>query len=132
MDLQFSTLLQDEVCKKIIYLRQNSIYNLFPKTPLILLNYIIELFTEDNNNVLNICKIIEEKYALDYVDNRFIYEFFKLIINYIYHYYKNYFCFEKLAEEGDNKKFIIDEFLFIHSNDEQIWVIGIINTKNFQ
>ena len=47
--------------KNLLYLRQNTIYNYFPKTPLILLHYIIELFTKHNNNGINISKKIEVK-----------------------------------------------------------------------
>ena len=44
--------------KKILYLRHETIYNYFPKTLISVLQFIIELFNEDNNNAINICEKI--------------------------------------------------------------------------
>ena len=49
----------------------------------------------------------------------------------ISHYYKDVYNLEKLPVVEDNNKFAIDESLFTHINEEQIWVIGIINNKTF-
>ena len=44
------------------YLRNNTIYDICPKTHISVLHYILELFTENNNNVADITKKLQEKF----------------------------------------------------------------------
>ena len=95
-----------------------------------MLHFIIGLFLEDNSNVIDISNKLNEKFSLENTDIKLIYEFISQIRHYIAHYYKDLYILEKLANEGENRRFAIDESLFVHMNGSQIWVIGIIDTSS--
>ena len=86
--------MEDVKIVKKIYLRQNTIYDLHPKTPIRILHFILELLVEDNNNVIDICKKIIEKFNLDNVDNKRIYYFISQLRHSIAHYYKDMYIIE--------------------------------------
>ena len=117
-------------CKKKIYLRQSTIYDICPKMTVSVLHYILELFTENNNNVIDITKRIQEKYNRNDLDNRFIYLFISTIRNYLAHIYRYKYTLEKSAYLVENKKCAIDESLFAHIDGKKLWIIGIIDTES--
>ena len=86
----------------------------------------MELFKENNNNVIDINKRLQEQYNRNNLDNRFIYHFISTIRNYIFHFYRHKYTLEKLTYLGENQKSAIDESLFVHMDGKQLWVIGII------
>ena len=107
------------------------IYDLYPKTPISVLHFFLELFVEDNNNIIDICKKINEKFNLDNVDNKINYDFISQLRHYITHYYKDIHIIEKFSNIGENRRFDIDELLFVHVNEVQINIIGLIDNSKF-
>ena len=59
-----------------------------------------------------------------------IFKFMKFIRKSIACYLKNVYNTKEISNFNGNKNYAIDESLFTHVNNEQIWVIGIINTSD--
>ena len=68
------------------------------------------------------------------ISNRVIYKIYTQIRNKIYNYLKFEYKSNPLAGENENKIFSVDESLKGHKNNNQIWLLGIINnqTKDFR
>lgn len=71
-----------------------------------------QYYTENNNNAVDIT--IRLKKDLIKIDNRIIYNYLSQIRNYIAHFYHNKYKLEKLSYFDDNKRFAIDESLFVY------------------
>ena len=44
-------------------------------------------------------------------------------------YIKDIYILESLADENSNESILIDESLFTHKDNQQIWVVGLINNR---
>lgn len=47
----------------------------------------------------------------------------------IAHYIKDIYLLEDLAEENAGDTICVDESLFVHEHNAQIWVVGLINSR---
>jgi hypothetical protein len=54
----------------------------------------------------------------------------KIARYYISNYYKHIYKLEDVSEFNKNERFAIDESLITNLNNEQWWIIGIINNTN--
>ena len=116
-------------CKKEIYLRIGSIFELHNKISASVLYNILKLWLAEDKNVVQIAIKLKEMYNLHNIDNRFIYKFLQdcriSIANYIRHCY----ILDPLAGKNAYNHISLDESLFSHLNNKQQWVIGLINCE---
>ena len=111
--------------RKIVNIRNNTIFKYFPNTPMsILVQSIESLICEDKNSTKTI-EFINEKYKLSTAGQKTIFQFFNIIRKCIEQYYEETYKLEKLVYDNEHKNVCVDESLFIHNSvGEQIWVIG--------
>lgn len=80
--------------------------------------------------MMKITKKLEEIYSLEKVNPIFIYKFLQncriIIVNYI----RTIYQLDPLAYTDAHDMVAVDESLFSHLNDEQIWLVGLINLRN--
>lgn len=115
-------------CKSRHSLRNNTIFDKFPKTPASVLIDIIYWFIVENSNANIIKEKLINKYHLDAYNSNTIYNILDLIRRYITHYYRDKYILEKMYQ-GINGHFAVDECNFTHEGTEQVWVIGAIETS---
>lgn len=122
-------------CRKIINIRENTIFQFFSHTPISILINAIELFITEEKNAKKVIEILNERYQLNYMGQQTIYKLFGIIRKCITEYYNNVYKIEKLAYDNELKNIAIDESLFVHDyNGQQERVIGLIDigTKNIR
>ena len=118
-------------CRKIVNVRENTIFNVCSHTPISIIVYAIEEFIEEEKNATKVIESLNERYNLSAVGQKSIYKLFNLIRQCITQYYKEVYLYEKLAYESEYKNIGIDESLFIHDeNGEQEWLVGLIDISN--
>ena len=112
-------------CRKIVNIRNNTIFQYFSHTPISILITAIEQFITEDKNAK---KTIEYP---NYIGEKTIYKLFNIIRKCIAQYYFNVYNIEKLAYDNELKNIAIDESLFLHDyNGQQEWVIGLIDIGN--
>ena len=114
-------------CKSRHSLRFNTIFEKFPKTPASVLIDIIFWFVVENSNAIVIKEKLKSKYHLETYNSNNIYNILDLIRKYIAHYLRDKYILEKMYE-GIGGHFAVDECNFTHTDGEQVWVIGAIET----
>lgn len=119
---------------KLLYLRKNNIFELFPRTPASLIHNVIKLWLIGEKNATNIYKNLVGNSGIRITDNQTIRNILTKLRLTISHYLRDKYALEYLADENANRKIAIDESLFTHYENKQIWVIGMIdtNTKEFR
>ena len=66
-------------CRKIVNIRENSIFNVCSHTPISILVYAIEEFIEIEKNATKVIEILNEQYNLSSCGQKLIYKLFNLI-----------------------------------------------------
>ena len=115
-------------CKNKIFLRKYSIFSNFNKLPIQILMNILKAMLVLNKNGTQIRKYIKNKYNGVNINIKSIFQFMTFIRKSIACYLKNVYNTKEISILNGNNNYAIDESLFTHINNEQIWVIGIINT----
>ena len=117
-------------CRKIYNLRNNTIFSYFSKTPMSILITALDLFICEDFNATKSIKYIQEKYNLNSLGQKNIYNYFILIRKCLAQYYKDKYEYEKLAYTNELKNIAVDESLFVKDiNGVQYWIIGLINVE---
>ena len=114
---------------KVIYLKEHTLFNEFPRTACSIILYIIKLWLFDNKNTSEIkIKIDNEipniNFSLLHTSN-----ILKKLRQYIAQYIKDTYVLEDISEANKYERFAIDEWKFPSDNNFNFWVIGIINIK---
>ena len=118
-------------CRKIKSLRYNTFFEYFKKIPISVVIKIIELFILENKNGQEIIKYIIEFYQINTLNNKMVYKIIILVRKFIAHYLKETYL-EKMTNANEFANIAIDESLFSHHDGHnQIWVIGLINTRTY-
>ena len=117
-------------CKNKIFLRKFSIFKNFNKLPIQVLMNIVKCMIIKKKNATQIRKYIKNKYNGVNLNIRSIYKFMLLIRKSIACYIKNIYITKEISTLNGNDNYAIDESLFTHINNENIWVIGIVDTSN--
>ena len=81
-------------------------------------------------NATQIRKIIKNKYNGVNLNIRSIFKFMRYIRKSIACYIKNIYNTIDISTLNGNNNYAIDESLFTHINNENLWVIGIVDTGN--
>lgn len=119
-------------CKKIVNIREKTIFSFINKYPISVIIKIIELFILENKNATEITKYMIDYYKLNSINSKIIYRILNLIRKYISHFLKEIYE-EKLASENEAAYIAIDESLFCHfDGTKQIWLIDMINTSTYE
>ena len=118
-------------CRKKVYLRYYSIFKFSPNISASVLYYIIELFIVNMKNSKEIVVEVQKKYnkTLSYITmSKKILLLRKIIAEYLKYKYRqnNIGGFD---HENNPKLVAIDESLFTHDEQGQVWVVGGIETK---
>lgn len=116
-------------CGKVLYLRKNNIFELFPRTPITLIHNVIKLWLLGEKNATNIYKNLVENSEITIIDNQTVRNILTKLRLTISHYLSDKYALEYLADENVNRKIAIDESLFSHYENKQIWVISMIDTN---
>ena len=119
---------------KIIYLRQNTFYSLFPRTPASAIHNILKMWLLDELNASKIYKSITNNSAINISDEQTIRNILIKLRQAIAYFLNDKYELEVFADENKNQKIVIDESLFTYIENKQIWVISLINiqTKEFR
>ena len=75
-------------CRKIFNIRNNTVFQYFPNTPMLLLIQSLELLIVERKNATNTYTYINEKFHLITAGQKNIYCFFKIIRKCMFHYYQ--------------------------------------------
>ena len=95
-------------CGKIIYLRPNSFFGLFPLTPASLIHKVINMWLIDEKNATKIYKAIINNTNIHLSTDQTICNIFLKIRLCIAHYIRDKYELEILAEENNNRTIAID------------------------
>ena len=79
--------------------------------------------------MMKITKKLEEIYSLEKVNPIFIYKFLQNYRTIITNYIRTIYQLDPLAYTDAHDMVVVDESLFSHLNDEQIWLVGLINLR---
>ena len=115
-------------CGKVIYLRNNSFFGLFPRTPASLIDYIIKRWLLEENNATKIYNKIVNNTTIHISDDQTIRNILLKLRHIIAHFLRDKYEIEDFTKENNNQKIAIDESCFTHIENKQVWVIGLINT----
>lgn len=115
-------------CRKIVFLKENTFFALFPNTPVSLIINILRIWLLDDKNGAEIFKVIKDKYPHTSISHNHVLEILEKARYVIAHYIKDQYSLENISETGKNEYFAIDESNFINVENKQLWVVGIINT----
>ena len=121
-------------CGKIIYLRQNNFYSLFPRTPASVIHNILKIWLLGEQNATKIYMAISNNSTIHVSVEQTIRNILIKLRQIIAYFLRDKYELEVFADENKNQKIAIDESLFTHIDKKQIWVIGLINsqTKEFR
>ena len=114
---------------KILYLKQDTLFDLFPKTPIAILKNIIYLnlnLKKIATQIYELIKHLNEYYLISKPHVCKILEKIRFIIR---HYLKDTYDLEKITELNGYDIISIDESLFVHQNNRQIWIVRLINNN---
>ena len=117
-------------CRKIIYLRQKTIFELNSKTPLTLTRYIVELSLVHLKNANEIYESFRKSEQPYNISKQHILEILLNMRKIISKYYEDIYKLEEIALENGNDYLSIDESLFVHTGDISKCVVGIINNRS--
>ena len=118
-------------CRKIINIRENTIFDVCPHTPISFLIYAIEEFIAQEKNAAQVIEILNERYNLSSCAKKSIYKLFYFFRQCISQYYKEVYLYEKLAYENENNNIGIEESVFIRDeNGVHEWLVGLIDITN--
>ena len=117
-------------CRKIFYLRVNTLFDKFPCTPISILCYIIYLCLHHKKNAIEIYKEFKYRNIQYNVSLNHILDILQYMHLIITHYLKDIYLLENIAEENKDESISLDESLFVHDNGVQIWICGLINNQN--
>lgn len=93
------------------------------------MNIIQEHQLFEDKNVKDIEVKLKELYSLDTLNNKFIYIFIANCRNAITNYMRQVYTLDPLADLYKYHHVAIDESLFTHEGNCQIWVVGLINNE---
>ena len=99
------------------------------KTPASVLYNIIKFWLNDDFNGAKITKKLKEIYFLEKVNPIFIYKFFQNCRIIIANYIRTIYQLDPLAYTDAHDMLAVDESLFSHLNDKQIWLVDLINLR---
>ena len=71
---------------------------------------------------------LKEDFKNENISKNLIYDLLDTLGRYIAHYIKDVYQIENISSENKMETFAIDESLFVHLDNRQLWIIGIINT----
>ena len=117
-------------CGKNIYLRQNSIFGLFPRTPASIIFNIIRLWLLEEKNLNKIFNYMKNNTSIILNNQQTIRNILIKARQSISHYMRDVYELEILANENEHRKIAVDESLFTHVNNKPLWVIGLIDTNS--
>lgn len=83
----------------------------------------------EDKNVKDIEEKLKELFSLDTLNNKFIYIFIANCRNAITNYISHIYTLDPLACLNKRHHVAIDESLFTHEGNCQIWVVGLINNE---
>jgi len=105
-------------CRKKFSIRKNSIFELFPYTPLLVISEIISCFIVKEFNISKAYEFLKKEKNID-VSTRTIRKIFNKLRDLIIHYLFVVYNSEVLGEENKNGFFALDESLFGHVDGKQ-------------
>ena len=114
-------------CRKIIYLREGTLFAHFPKTACSNILYVIKLWLLENKNTMEIHKKFKNDFPNISISLIHVTEILQKLREYIAHYIKDVYKLEEISIENEMSTFAIDESNFFSDGNITTWVIGIIN-----
>ena len=120
---------KNKKCRKLIWLRKFSPFNINTLTPCSVLYYILNKFICTGLNARKINEELNQAYGHQFEEHS-LYDYLIHIRHYIAHYLYDKYKLEKLGVLNEFKTFAIDETLISHVNNTQLWIIGAIDTVN--
>ena len=119
-------------CNKEYFLRSKTIFEYNRNIPASVLYTILKLWLIDEFNVKKITNKLENIYNVNKIDSRFIYKFIQNNRIIISNYLRTVYALDPLAYKNAFQHIPTDESLFTHTNGEQTWVVGLINSETNQ
>ena len=116
-------------CRKTIYLRENTLFDKFLRTPISIIRYIIYMSLHHKKNGTEIYKEFKCSNIQYNISQKHIFEILEFMRHVLAHYIKDTYLLENIAETDQDESISIDEILFVHENNVQVWVLGLINNK---
>ena len=117
-------------CRKIIYLRENTFFNFFPRTPASLIILIIKIWFIEKNNVNEIYQKLKQKILNYDISKQKILDIIDKARFCIAHYLVDVYKLEDFSTNGGNEYFSIDESNFVNVDNRNLWVLGIVCNNN--
>ena len=114
-------------CRRIIYLREGTVFNHFPRTACSIILYIIKLWLLENKNANEIHNKFKTEFPNINISLIKITEILHKLREYIAHYIKDTYILLRYIRRKRMSSFAIDESNFYSDGNSTIWVIGIIN-----
>ena len=111
----------------MIYLRESTIFNQFPRTMVSNILYIIKFLLFDNKNKTGSYNKFKNEIPKINISLIHIIEILQKLGEYIAHYIKDVYSLEDKSEENRMDIYAIDESYFLSDKNIPIWVIEIIN-----
>ena len=75
-------------------------------------------------------KILKEKYNGHNFNRRNIFKIMNYMRKFIAEYLYNIYNTENISSNNGHNVYTIDEFMFSHHNNKQLWVVGIVCSTN--
>ena len=113
-------------CRKIINLRDNTIFAFYSKTPISILITILEEFILEEKNATKIIEKLNYNYSLSEIGKINIYKYLNIFRKCCAQYYDDVYKTEKLVYDNEYKNVAVDESLFIH----ELWKKRMVNWVN--
>ena len=116
-------------CRKTIYLRTQSLFDLYSKTPISILKYIVTLSLIHSKNTNEIYDYLSKSCESTAISKNHILNILKTMRELIAKYLDDTYKREYIAEENGQDSISVDESLFVHNGQIQVWVVGLINNR---
>ena len=100
-------------CRKYVFLRENTLFNYFPKTPISIIRYIIYISLQFKKNAIEIYNIFIKDIKYYKISLNMVNEILDYMRKIIAHYMKDTYLLEDLAEENAGDTICVDESLFV-------------------
>ena len=112
---------------KIVFLKDNSFYCLFPKKPISLIICIQKLWLIGEKNGVDMYKLVKDKYTNCSISQHHIYEILEKSRYIIAHFIKDKYTLEKIPGQGNKEAFAIDESNFVNITNRNLRVEREVN-----
>lgn len=116
-------------CRKTIYLRTQTSFDLYSKTPISILKYIVTLSLIHSKNTNEIYDYLSKSGENTAISKNHLLNILKTMKEIIAKYLDDTYKIEYIAKENCLNSNSVDESLFVHNGQIQVWVVELINNR---